>query len=117
MGGAGGGSWESVFFHMNSLASGCEFSDLHSGDEVEFLLVSNSRGRKNSAIHVKKLRYVCVCMCMYVCACVCMCVHVYVCVCMCMYVCVCVHVCVCVCMCVHVCVCMRVIRSAYSHCM
>ena len=70
VGGAGGGSWESVFFHMNSLASGCEFSDLHSGDEVEFLLVSNSRGRKNSAIHVKKLRYVCVCMCMYVCACV-----------------------------------------------
>ena len=71
MGGAGGGSWESVFFHMNSLASGCEFSDLHSGDEVEFLLVSNSRGRKNSAIHVKKLRYVCacVCMCVYVCMC------------------------------------------------
>ena len=69
MGGAGGGSWESVFFHMNSLASGCEFSDLHSGDEVEFLLVSNSRGRKNSAIHVKKLRCVCVCMCMYVCVC------------------------------------------------
>jgi cold shock CspA family protein len=41
---------------MKSLASGVEFSDLHSGDEVEFLLVTN-KAKKNSAIHVKKLRY------------------------------------------------------------
>ena len=50
------------------------------------------------------LKYVCVCMCMYVyvCVCICMCMYVYVCVCMCMYV----YVCVCMCMYVYVCVCM-----------
>ena len=53
---SGGGAGESIFFHMNSLASGCGFSDLHSGDEVEFLLVPNSKAKKNTAIHVKKLR-------------------------------------------------------------
>ena len=46
---------ESIFFHMNSVAS--DFSDLHSGDEVEFLLVVNQKSKKNSANHVKKLRY------------------------------------------------------------
>ena len=40
--------------------------------------------------------YVCVCICMSVCAYVCLCVHMYVCVCMCM------SVCACVCLCVHV---------------
>ena len=46
---------ESIFFHMNSVFS--DFSDLHSGDEVEFLLVVNQKSKKNSANHVKKLRY------------------------------------------------------------
>ena len=54
--GNGGGGGESIFFHMNSMASGCEFSDLHSGDEVEFLLVTKTKAKKNNAIHVKKLR-------------------------------------------------------------
>ena len=55
--GNGNGNSENVFFHMKSMASGCDFSDLHSGDEVEFLLVTNSKARKTtSAIHVKKLR-------------------------------------------------------------
>lgn len=52
---APGGGGESVFFHMKSLAAGCDFYELHSGDEVEFLMVTN-KSKKNSAIHVKKLR-------------------------------------------------------------
>ncbi len=53
------GGGKNVFFHMKSLAIGCDFSDLHSGDEVEFLLVTNTKGKKNNAIHVKKLRWGC----------------------------------------------------------
>ena len=49
---------ESVFFHMNSLIGGCDFSELRAGDEVEFLLTFSQKARKNSAIHVKKLRWV-----------------------------------------------------------
>ncbi|XP_064387702.1 cold shock domain-containing protein E1-like [Halichondria panicea] len=44
---------ESIFFHMKSVET--DFTALHSGDEVEFLLVSNSKSKKNSASHVKKL--------------------------------------------------------------
>ena len=57
---------ESVFFHMNSLASGFEFSDLHLGDEVEFLVVVKQKTKKCSAIHVKKLRYVSFFIIMYI---------------------------------------------------
>ncbi len=89
--GSGGG--ESVFFHMKSVASGCDFSELHSGDDVEFLLVTN-KAKKSNAIHVKKLR--CVCRCAWVCAWVCVhgCVYgcVYGCVHGCVYGCVCMHV-------------------------
>ena len=46
---------ESVFFHMNSLIGGCDFSELRAGDEVEFLLTFSQKAQKNSAIHVKKL--------------------------------------------------------------
>lgn len=52
-----GGGEESIFFHMNSLAGSCEFSDLRPGDEVEFLMTYSQRTHKHSAIHVKKLRY------------------------------------------------------------
>ncbi len=62
---------DSVFFHMNSLMSGCDFSDLRSGDEVEFMLSFNQNTKKRSAIHVRRLRYVCVCVCVHVCMCVC----------------------------------------------
>ncbi len=55
---------ESVFFHMNSLMSGCEFSDLRTGDEVEFMLTFNQKTQKRSAIHVRRLRYV-VCTLLY----------------------------------------------------
>ena len=41
--------------------------------------------------------YVCVCACVYVCMCVCVCACVYVCVCACVYLCV--RVCECVCVC------------------
>ena len=51
------GNGDSVFFHMKGMSSGCDFSALHVGDEVEFLLVTNTKAKKNSAIHVKKLRY------------------------------------------------------------
>lgn len=54
--GNGNSNSENVFFHMKSMAMGCDFSDLHSGDEVEFLLVTSTKARKTSAIHVKKLR-------------------------------------------------------------
>ena len=46
----------SVFFHMNSLAGGCDPSELRPGDEVEFLVTLSQKTQKNSAIHVKKLR-------------------------------------------------------------
>ena len=50
------GGEESIFFHMNSLTGGSDFSDLRPGDEVEFLITFSQRTNKNSAIHVKKLR-------------------------------------------------------------
>ena len=42
---------------MNSVANGCDFSDLHPGDEVEFLITFSQKAQKNSASYVKKLRY------------------------------------------------------------
>ena len=47
---------ENVFFHMNSLADGCSFSDLKPGDEVEFLTTFSQKTQRISAAHVKKLR-------------------------------------------------------------
>lgn len=46
---------QSVFFHMNSLAGGCGFDELQSGDEVEFMTVYSHKAKKDSAIYVKKL--------------------------------------------------------------
>ena len=71
-GNGNGNGGDSVFFHMKGMASGSDFSALHSGDEVEFLLVTNTKAKKNSAIHVKKLRYVCVCVCVPGIKCACM---------------------------------------------
>eukprot|EP00731_Ephydatia_muelleri_P017162 Em0010g260a len=49
------GQTENVFFHMNSLANGCAFTDLKPGDEVEFLTTFNQKTQRASAAHVKKL--------------------------------------------------------------
>ena len=40
---------------MNSLAGGCGFDELQSGDEVEFMTVYSHKAKKDSAIYVKKL--------------------------------------------------------------
>ena len=53
---AQGSGSDSVFFHMNSVVTGSDFSELEVGDEVEFLIVFSQKTKKNSAIHVKKLR-------------------------------------------------------------
>ena len=49
---------ENIFFHMNSLANGCNIADLNPGDEVEFLITFSQKAQKNSANYVKKLTYV-----------------------------------------------------------
>lgn len=51
-------SSENIFFHMNSLANGCNIADLNPGDEVEFLITFSQKAQKNSANYVKKLTYV-----------------------------------------------------------
>lgn len=45
----------SVFFHRNSMSDGCEFSELSSGDEVQFKTMFSQRSQKDSAIYVKKI--------------------------------------------------------------
>lgn len=37
------------------LADGCEFSELSSGDEVQFKTMFSQRSQKDSAIYVKKI--------------------------------------------------------------
>ena len=41
---------------MLKLLDGCDFEDLHVGDEVEFLGGVNPKTKKESAVYVKKLR-------------------------------------------------------------
>lgn len=48
------GDGKKLFFHMSEVING----DVHTGDDVEFVLITNQRTSRQSAVNVRKVTWV-----------------------------------------------------------